>query len=196
MTGFHLIRHGQATVPETVLAGRSPGYELSEQGRQQVQQLVPILGAEGLDALYFSPLERTRETATILGQQLGIDIHVAEPLLELDFGHWSGRSFRQLDEDPRWAHFNTFRSATQMPGGEWMAEVQLRATKWMCELRDRQPDSAVAAVTHGDVIRAVLAYFAGMPLDLMQRFRIDPASLTSIQLDRDRLVISRVNWTP
>ena len=74
-----------------------------------------------------------------------------------------------------------------------------RAQYWrviMAELSriaSEHPEALVAAVTHGDVIRALLAAYAGMPLDCMLRLEVAPASVSAVRLGSEPLVLA-VNW--
>ena len=108
-------------------------------------------------------------------------------------GEWSGLSYRELDERPEWRRFNQVRSMTRIPGGELMVETQARMVGELDRLRSAHPDEVFAVVSHGDVIKAAIAYFAGMPLDFLWRFEIDPASVSVIAFEGDTPRILRLN---
>jgi len=108
---------------------------------------------------------------------------VCEAVNEIEFGEWTGMSFAELEPLPEWRRFNTLRSSTPIPGGELMLDVQARIVDRMECLRRMHPDSVVAVVSHADVIRAAIAHFAGIPLDLFHRLEISPASLSILSLD-------------
>jgi len=108
-------------------------------------------------------------------------------------GEWSGLSYRELDERPEWRRFNQVRSMTRIPGGELMVETQARMVGELDRLRAAHPDEVFAVVSHGDVIKAAIAYFAGMPLDFLWRFEIDPASVSVIAFEGDMPRILRLN---
>ena len=74
-----------------------------------------------------------------------------------------------------------------------MLAVQARALKKILELQTRH--ACVAIFTHGDVIRAVLAHFLGVHLDLFQRIEIDAASASLIDLEADYVRVRLVNGT-
>ena len=79
------------------------------------------------------------------------------------------------------------------PGGELMLDVQQRAVAALLKIAATFPDGRVAAVSHGDVIRAALMYFLGIPLDLVHRFEVSPASVSIVTLDPNGPVVRRVN---
>jgi broad specificity phosphatase PhoE len=140
-------------------------------------------------------IERTRQTAEVVAQRLGLSTIESDALLELDFGQWTRRSFEDLESEPRWANFNAFRSGTRIPGGELMLETQARVVGLILELRDTYPNEHVALVTHGDVIKAALAYFLGMPLDLYARLEISPASCSELEVGRNFVRVLNLNLT-
>ena len=101
---------------------------------------------------------------------------------EVRFGEWTGRDLHELDRDERWRRWNTVRSMVRAPGGETAIEIQSRIIDALTRLRYAHENQIVAIVSHGDPIRATVAYMAGIPLDLALRLRIDTASISIIRL--------------
>jgi probable phosphoglycerate mutase len=136
-------------------------------------------------AVYSSPLERAIETAGPFARRKGLSVQVAPGLNEIDFGDWTGRTLAELEQLPGWRAFNTFRSGTRIPGGEMAAEVLTRASREIERLRAAHPSPTdiVALVSHGDVIRAVVAHALGSPPDLFQRIELSPASVSVLLVD-------------
>jgi probable phosphoglycerate mutase len=182
-TTFYLIRHGAHGLLGRTLAGRMDGVSLSEEGRCQSERLADRLHSVGLAALYSSPLTRARETAVPIAARTGLTIEIAPAANEFDFGAWTGKSFDDLESDPLWHRFNVFRSTVAAPGGESMLDVQQRIVSLMRELRARHAETAVAIVAHGDVVRAAILHFLGMPLELFRRIEIAPASISIVEID-------------
>ena len=116
-----------------------------------------------------------------------------EDLLELDFGDWTGRPFAELDELPGFRRFNAFRSCAPVPGGEFMLQAQARMVIALERIGTGHAGECVAVVSHGDMIRAAIAYYAGIPLDLFQRIEIGPASLSVIDADGSTVRIEAIN---
>ncbi len=183
MTLFYLIRHAEHGLQGQTLVGRRTGVLLSEAGRRQAEALAERLAAIPFRAIYTSPLERARGTAAPIAARRGLEMQVADELDELDFGAWNDRTFEELDGDEPWRRFNVFRSGTRIPDGELMLEVQARIVRLMLGICEVHPDDAVALVSHGDVIKAALCYFLGMPLDLLRRLEIAPASVSIVRVD-------------
>jgi probable phosphoglycerate mutase len=195
MTTLYFIRHGDTPAVGHFIAGRAPGVLLNDRGRAQVEELADRLAAEPIRAIYSSPLERTRETAGPLARRLGLEVRAADELIELDFGEWTGKGFAELDPLPEWRRYNAHRSGTRIPGGELMLEVQARAVAFAQRVCEEWPGAAVALVSHGDVIRAALLHYLGMPLDFYHRIEISPASVSAVALGEYGAQVLSLNAT-
>ncbi len=189
MTSLLLIRHAAHDVLGKRILGRTSGVHLNKAGRQQAEQLADRLSVLPIDAVFSSPLERARESAEPLACRLDLPVNIADEFNELDMGDWTNRTLVEMNSSPEWQNWNTFRSNTAPPNGEWMLDVQARAIRKIADLR--RQFHCVAIFSHADVIRGALTYFLGMHLDLVFRIEIDPGSINLIQL-HDRSVIVRV----
>ncbi|HEX4652969.1 MAG TPA: histidine phosphatase family protein [Candidatus Udaeobacter sp.] len=192
MRRFLFVRHAAHDLMERgVIAGRQSGVHLNACGREQAQQLVERLSLLPIEAIYCSPLERACETAMPLANTLRLPLQIADEFNEIDFGAWTGCTFAELKDVPEWQQWNSFRSTAVIPGGESMLAVQARALKKMSELAKHH--AFVAVFSHGDVIRALLAHFLGIHLDLFQRIEIDSASASLIELGDSSVRVRLVN---
>ena len=196
MTVFHLLRHGEHGLLGKVLAGRMPGVVLTERGRAEIAAVADRLAGDKVAALYASPLDRTRESAEILSERLGLPIEFRDDLIELDYGEWTGATFDAIRADPIWRQWSGIRSIARIPGGETMREVQRRAVEALMDLQMRHPDDTVAIVSHGDVIRAALVFALGMPLDFYHRIEVSQGSISTIRIEPDTIRVLRVNERP
>lgn len=183
LTKFFLIRHGLTdAVAGRQIAGRAPGARLNEKGRAQAESLAERLSVVPLRAVYSSPLERALETAVPIARRLDLEVQVEDAFNELEFGEWTGRTFEELEASARWRAFNSFRGGTRIPGGELMVEAQARAVAGVERLRERHAGESVAVVSHADLIRAVVAHYAGIHLDLLLRIEVGPASFSVVEV--------------
>jgi broad specificity phosphatase PhoE len=196
MTRFLLLRHGSTDMLDRGISGRAPGVHLNSRGEREARALAHHLREREVAAIYASPLERTWQTAEALAQQLGLTPIATEALLELHYGEWTARSFESLEPNPHWRNYNAFRSGTRIPGGELMLETQTRAVSLMIELREKHPNASVALVTHGDLIKAAVMYFLGIPLDFCQRLDVAPASCTEVEFGPDYVRVLNLNTLP
>jgi probable phosphomutase (TIGR03848 family) len=193
MTLVLLLRHAVTDATGKRLSGRLPGLHLSEAGRAQAEHLGQRLRPVPIAALYSSPLERCMETAAAVADGRRLEIVQSPDLLEVSYGTWSGRPFPQLYRTKLWARLQQAPSSIRFPDGETLQEVQVRATGFLDGLATAHSKKIVAVCTHADVIRLVLAHYAGVHLDLFQRLIVGPASLTAVLLG-DRIPrILRVN---
>jgi broad specificity phosphatase PhoE len=169
---------------------------LSALGRTEIAVVAERLADDKIEALYSSPLQRTRETAEILAERLDLPIQYREDLLELDFGEWTGLTFDAVRADERWPAWSNCRSIATVPGGESMRQVQERIVSALFDLRQNHRDGAVLVVSHGDVIRAALLFALGMPLDFYSRIEVGLASLNTIHINNSAIRVLAVNERP
>jgi len=180
-----LIRHGDTAALGRFLAGREPGLHLSGEGQRQAGRLPARTARYEIRAVYTSPLERARQMAAPLAEAHGLTAVALDALLEVDFGHWTGKAFTVLDGSPGWQAFNTHRRSAQAPGGERLADVQARIVMLLERLRDEHGSEAIALVSHAEVIRSAVLHYLTASLDLFQRIEISPASITAIEMQWD-----------
>lgn len=184
MTTFLLLRHAAHDKVGSFLAGRAPGIRLGEAGLAQAARLATRLKREKIAALYCSPRERTRQTAEAIAAAGGLEPPgLLDALDEIDFGPWSGRTFKELDDDPAWYAWNAQRSRALTAGGESFADVQRRVVVAMEALEAHHPDTTIGLVSHADVIKAAVMAHIGMAIDDWWRIEVSPASITRIVMD-------------
>lgn len=201
MATLILARHGRTTANATgVLAGRSRGVRLDETGTAQARAAGERLAGLPLAAIVTSPLERCRDTAREIrsAQPQEVAVTPEKRLLECDYGSWTGRDLTSLAKDPLWATVQAHPSAVTFPDGEAMGQMMARSVAavrdWDARVEaEHGPDAVWLAVTHGDVIKAVLADALGMHLDLFQRIGVDPASLSVVRYTPLRPFVLSVN---
>lgn len=182
MTRFLLIRHATNHTVDKRFAGRSAGIHLNEEGQKQAQKLADRLTGITIDAIYSSPLERAVETAGPIAAVHKLETNILEDFLEIDTGEWTNRSFEEMANDNQFQLFNSFRSCTRIPGGESMLEAQARMISGLEKLRSHHQQATVAVIGHADLIKAAVAYYAGIHLDMFQRLEISPASVSIIDI--------------
>ncbi len=198
-----LARHGRTTANATgVLAGRSKGVHLDEHGLEQARAAAERLAGLPLAAVVTSPLERCRETAREIGRVQGNGLRPVTDrgLLECDYGSWTGQELKTLAKEELWRTVQAHPSAAVFPEGESMAAMAQRGVesvrRWDARVGDEHgPDAIWVAVSHGDVIKAILADALGMHLDAFQRIVVDPASLSVVRYTPMRPFVVSLNST-
>lgn len=196
MTTIHLVRHAAHGQLGRVLTGRTPGVHLSADGQAQAALLAERFVSLPVAAVLSSSMERAQETAAPIAARLALPVLIEPDLDEIDFGAWAGAGFDALEGAPEWLAWNRFRSFAPAPGGESMAAAQVRALGAVARLHRAYPDGELVAVSHCDVIKAVLAHFLGTPLDLFHRIEIGPASRSVLRLFEHDARIDAVNLPP
>ncbi len=177
-----------------MLPGRAPGLHLADSGRAQAQAVADRLAEfHRIDAVYASPLERTRETAKPIGKATSTQVKIERGLLECDFGDWTGQPLKKLMKLPEWTRVQRNPSGFRFPGGESFPEMQMRITSTLAKLADRHSGGVVVAVSHADPIKAAVAHALGTHLDLFQRIVISPCSITAIRLTGHGPIVLTVN---
>jgi probable phosphoglycerate mutase len=122
------------------------------------------------------------ETAQALASPHAIEPRLDEEFGEFRMGDWTGYEIEKLNEREDWRRFNQFRAGTRAPNGELMLETQTRMARRVQALAPEHDGETVAVVSHADPLRALICYYLGMPLDLMQRLEISPASASVLEL--------------
>ncbi|MCX6967190.1 MAG: histidine phosphatase family protein [Verrucomicrobia bacterium] len=183
MTRFYLVRHGAHDLLGRTLVGKAQEAHLNPRGERQAQWLGERLSPLAIDSVLSSPLARCLETANGIAHRLNLPVETVEALNEVDFGAWNGRDFSELAPLPAWRSYNQLRSLAAPPGGESTLGVQARIVPLFGTLCERFPQGGVAIISHADVIKAALAYFLGVPIDLFHRIEIAPGSLSTVAID-------------
>lgn len=196
-----LVRHGRTTANASgTLAGRTAGVKLDETGRAQADRAGERLAVVPLVAVVTSPLERCRQTArALLAHQAGEPATLVERgITECDYGEWQGRPLRELAKEKLWSVVQSQPSAATFPGGESMTQMQARSVSAVRRLdaafeAEHGSGAVWVAVSHGDIIKSVLADALGMHLDLFQRINVDPASISIVRYTESRPYVLATN---
>ena len=196
-----LVRHGRTKAnADGVLAGRTRGVRLDELGREQALRVGQRLAGLPVDRVVTSPLERTVETAQAVVGAFDVPppLERDRALTECGYGDWTGSELKRLAKDPLWKVVQGHPSAASFPSGESIRDMQQRALsavrEWDATIGAEHGAAALwVAVSHGDVIKSVLADALGAHLDHFQRIVVDPASVSVISYTSLRPFVLRLN---
>lgn len=197
-----LLRHGHSTANEQgVLAGWTPGVGLTDRGREQAENVAQRLASLTIARAVTSPLQRCGETAAIA--LAGHPVDTDDRLGECHYGAWTGLSLAQAAQDDLWRVVQDDPASARFPSHEVFRAESLR------EMADRVvgavraldaeveaahgTDAVWVAVSHGDPIKAVVAEAVGAGLSGLQRVRVDPGSLSVVQITPTRMVLLASN---
>lgn len=189
-TTLVLVRHGVTdhTLGKLFSGGlASANPPLNEEGRAQARAtgewLAPL--APTFDALVTSPVQRTRDTADILAEVLGLAVSEEHGIAEMEFGSWDGLSFTEVHEkwpDDLSAWLGDLDSAPH--GGESMRTVERRVLEGRDRILQTHAGGTVVAVSHVTPIKTLVADALGAPLEAAYRMELAPASVTVISYFR------------
>ena len=190
MTRIVLLRHAHSSAnAKAILAGRAPGVDLSDRGRKESQDVAKRLKEINFSLIRVSPMERCAQTIEPLLEQLSKGsgakpiIEVENDLVEVDYGKWTGRKLAILSRDKAWKVVQNNPSAMYFPGGEGLLDVQARAMRAVNNAANTPGRGPKLLVSHGDVIKSIVASVLGAHLDHFQKIVIDPASITVLDFN-------------
>ncbi len=196
MTTLWLVRHGVTSHTGHKLSGWMPDVHLTDEGRAQAEAAAELLSHIELEAVYSSPIDRTRETAAAIAARQGLPVRTRRTVGEVEYGRWTNRSLKVLARQKLWGLVQRWPSAARFPDGETLREVQSRALDEVEKIAEEHPRGPVCIVSHGDVIKLVLAHFLGVHIDLFQRIVVAPGSVSGIALLTDGPRVLSVNVSP
>ena len=191
MARLVFLRHAHSSANDAgILSGQLPGVSLSTKGKKQATQLVERIGSSNFDSVRISPLQRCEETITPwLNSKYSKGIknyQIDDALIEMDYGSWSGRKLSSLSREKLWKEIQNRPSTVQFPQGERMRAMQKRALSSVFASIEEKKNGTHLFVSHGDVLKAIVASLLKMKLDDFQSLVIDPASLTVIDFDGEK----------
>lgn len=191
MARLVFIRHAHSTANDAgILSGQLPGISLSKKGKKQAEELVERLGASNFDSIRVSPMQRCEETISPWinsKYSRGMKSYtIDESLIEMDYGLWSGRKLSSLSREKMWKEIQEKPSTVQFPQGERMRSMQKRALTSVSSALSESKNGTHLFVSHGDVLKAVVASLLKLKLDDFQSLVIDPASVTVIDFDGNK----------
>ena len=154
-TTLLVARHGET---DWNLERRWQGHaesDLSAKGRAQAQALGEQLRGRGIDAIYSSDLRRARDTAGIVGGELGLPVRVEQALREVDVGEWSGLTTDEIEARYPEGAARRRSGGTGWEQGESVDAMSARIAAALVELAAAHDGETVLVVTHGGPIREV-----------------------------------------
>lgn len=185
-----LIRHTALQVPNGVCYGQSD-VDVAATFFAEAETLKSKLANMQFGALYSSPLQRCIKLADALQGALNMASYDVHPnLSELHFGDWEMQAWDDIPRDvfDEWA--NNYAHIAP-PSGETFSQMQRRALDFLAEAQAQYAGQEIAVVTHGGVIRALIAHVLNMPLKGLFRFHIDHGSITQLEFGG---AVPRVNF--
>ena len=195
VTTLLLVRHAVTAQTGPMLSGRTPGIDLSETGRGQAEAVAQRLGGLPIAGVYASPIERTTQTAEAIARHHELAVEPLPGVIEADYGEWTGGTLAELSKTELWKTVQLSPSRATFPGGESLAAMQARMVAALEEIAAKHAGSLIVVVSHADPIKAAVAHYTGVHLDLFQRIVVSPASVTALALSTRGAALLKCNDT-
>jgi probable phosphoglycerate mutase len=198
-TRLLLARHGDHDwlhPPIGRLAGRLPGIALNARGRVQAEALGRRLAVRPPHRIVTSPVQRTQETAAIIGTLVGRPVVVDERPIETAMGRWEGRIVDEIiaGEPDAWRAWRTTPASTPVP---WLEPFDAVARRMEAAARDHMREGeSVLLVSHQDPLLALACRLLDLPLDAVRRIEISQGSLTVFEVTWGRMTLVTLNSVP
>jgi alpha-ribazole phosphatase len=193
-TRVWLVRHGEPSG----MRGRCYGkldVGLSAAGREQMERTAERLQGEHWDAIYASPRVRTTDSARILNVAHHCEPRRDEGLAEIDFGDFEGMTYDEIATRYPELYRQWMDSPTevQFPNGESFTAMRVRVLQAFDAIRERHEGRTVAIVTHGGVIRILLAWALEVPERSIFRLAQDYAAMNLLTVVDGVPIVQRMN---
>jgi broad specificity phosphatase PhoE len=196
MAKLILARHGETVWNvEKIYRGRTD-VNLDEVGIKQAELLGKYLSNWGLEAVYSSPLRRALDMANIIDRYQKIGVHIAEGLIDFDYGEWQSLPEQEVKRlypalHNEW-HSNPHK--VKMPGGESLEDVRRRATKVVNDVFSKYQGSVVL-VAHRVVNKVLICSLLGLDNSYFWNIKQDVGGITIFNYEDGRFVLARHNDT-
>lgn len=191
-TNIYLIRHGlTAANKANIFAGRTQE-PLHPEGMAQLAEVGHKLAGRGISKIFCGPLARTRQSAGIVGELLGVPIATAEALTEIRIPHWDGLTKETIRArfGPQYPTWLDDPAGFCLPGCETIAQVQNRAVACLETLFHEYPGQNLLVVSHLIVVRALLLHYLARPIADFRAIKVGNAQVATLSRDeRGRTVV-------
>ncbi len=162
---IHLVRHGRTAMNVEIRFRGHLEVPLDEQGRKEAWLAAERLASADIRGIYTSPLGRAREVANAVAHATGAPVTDLHGLLNLDYGKWEGLTKDECAErDPAaWRLYRESPEQAACPEGETLADAGDRIIEALRTIGERHAGEAVAAITHGVMVRLAIVRTAPRP---------------------------------
>ena len=196
MASIIFLRHGQAkNNTERVLAGRTPGVPLTDDGIDQAKKAAEFVEKMNVAKIYTSPIERAQQTAEIVGDHNAIDVIQDERLIELDMGKFTGLKYDEIFSKHGNVFLKFYSGDLELAhnGVETFSEVKKRVLDVIEHVTGQHKDENVLLVTHMDPIKAVLSSVMDLKPQSLFELIVANASLTVFNEYKGNLSLKAIN---
>lgn len=193
---IYLVRHAESVAnSQGIYQGQTYNTGLSRHGNMQAQLLAQRFQSIDVDEIFASPLIRTYRTASYVAKAKKLSVCVEQAIIETNHGAWEGKYKLQVAKlwPELYQKWRKNPSQVIFPKGETFQATTVRTLNWWGSLVNK--NKHILIVTHDNIIRIIVVYLLGMPLDNIWRFHLTPTGLTMVDCHKGKQVISLLNDT-
>ena len=193
------LRHGQAeNNTKKILAGRSPGVNLTEVGIQQAEQAGKILKALNISKIYSSPIDRAIQTSEIITKQCDLEVILDDRLIELDMGKFTKMPYDEIFAKHGNVFLKFYEGSEEVSenGVETFAKVQKRVFDMVDFVINKHKNENVVLVTHMDPIKAMIGKTLSLKPEILFELIIANASLNIFKNHDQKFYLTGINVMP
>ncbi|MEF9990599.1 MAG: histidine phosphatase family protein [Romboutsia sp.] len=194
---FYIVRHGQTNWN---ILGKTQGHgnsDLTQKGIEQARELSESIINYPIDYIYTSDLGRAVETATILGESLGLYINQTTSLREMGFGDWEGLLIAEIEK--KYSDiYNTWRNQPHLvniPNGETLHIIKDRVDNFIKDLNVKHKNKHILLVTHSVTVRVMLLSFLESGMENIYKIKQDNTALNIVEYRDYGPVVIKMNDT-
>ena len=193
------LRHGQAeNNTKKILAGRSPGVNLTATGVQQAEEAGKMLESLNISKIYSSPIDRALQTAEIVGKHCDLDITSDQRLIELDMGKFTKMPYDEIFAKHGNVFLKFYEGSDEVSenGVETFAAVQKRIFDMVDFVVNNHKNENVVLVTHMDPIKAMIGNVLSLKPEILFELIIANASLNIFKNHDQKFYVAGINVMP
>lgn len=195
---LYVVRHGETEWNrEEVFRGRKD-IPLNGTGRLQAQKTGEYLKRFRIQAIYTSPLQRARETASFISESTGAPVIVAEEFNDMDFGIWEGLSLGEVMTNFP-GEFEKWRKTPHLwrvERSESLKVVRRRVSMGLNRiLSEKEGMEEIAIVTHRVICKILSLVMLKIPNRYFWSIKVDPASISIFEYSEGDFVATLINQT-
>ena len=177
-----MVRHGQTAASRENRFSGSLDPPLTQVGEAMAEAFARAYAPLTWDAIYASPMLRTRQTAEALSRRTGVEVTVDEGLKEIGYGEWEG--LRQDEVRTRWPdafeYWASDVASRGTPGGETAFHVAARAMRVVEAIRSRHERGNVMLVSHKATLRVITCALLGLDVRLFRERLAQPVAAVTM----------------
>lgn len=190
------LRHGQAeNNTKKILAGRTSGINLTEEGKKQAEQAGKMLESLNISAIYSSPIDRAVQTTEIIKKYCHVEYKIDDRLIELDMGQFTMMPYQEIFNKHGNVFLKFYSGSTEVSenGVETFADVKKRINDMVDFVITKHKNENVVLVTHMDPIKAIIGKVLKLNPEVLFELIIANASLSIIKNHDQNLYLTAIN---